>query len=101
MNRYQKQTIRTLPKANAHPRFGPLSTTSKVFLMVILHIILALLLRNYQILSTAHALATFAISAFIALTSENLNKLIPYLAYIMGAEVLWRMTESKCVLGIW
>jgi hypothetical protein len=63
--------------------------------MVILHIILALLLRNYQILSTAHALATFAISAFIALTSENLNKLIPYLAYIMGAEVLWRMTKAN------
>lgn len=95
MNRYQKQTIRTLPKAQAHPRFGPLSTTSKIFLLVILHIILALLFRNYQMLSTAHALVTFAISAFVALTSDNLNKLIPYLAYIMGAEVLWRMTKAN------
>ena len=95
MDRYKKQSNELIPLVQTHPRFGPLSTTTKSFLFVILHILLALLMRNFQILATIHAFVTFGIAAYVALTAENLNKLIPYLAYLMGAEVLWRMTKAN------
>lgn len=77
----------------SHP--GKLSQDSKIILLVLLHIPLALLLRNVRVAATAHALVTFAIGAYIALTTDQIKRVIPIVAYIAGAEVLWRMTKAN------
>ena len=62
--------------------------------MVLLHILLALTMRSYKLVSTLHAMVVLAIGVYTALTSEDIKKIIPIIGYITGAEVLWRMTKA-------
>lgn len=94
MDKYQNKVQTQLPRLSSHPRFGPMSATAKILLMVILHIVLALAMRSFTIFSTLHALIVFAIGAYIALTSKDIKAAIPIVGYITGAEVLWRMTRA-------
>jgi hypothetical protein len=62
----------------------------------LLHIPLALLLHRSSLLSTMHALAAFAVGVWWAFTSPERPIRVAFVgAYITGAEVLWRMTESQ------
>ena len=63
--------------------------------MSTLHVVLALLMRSFTLVATIHALLVFALGAWTALREDDLKKLIPYTAYIIGAEVLWRMTRAN------
>lgn len=63
-------------------------------LFALAHIPLALLMRQYPILSTAHALLVGVIGVMIVLGGRNSPRAAYVLAYIAGAEVLWRMTEA-------
>ncbi|MFA7407277.1 MAG: O-antigen ligase family protein [Anaerolineaceae bacterium] len=94
MNNPKYQLQSTLPQLSAHPRFGPMSKSIKILLMVLLHILLALTMRSYKLTSTLHAMAVLAIGVYTALTSEDIKKIIPIAGYITGAEVLWRMTKA-------
>jgi O-antigen ligase len=67
----------------------------KILLMVILHVALALVMRNFEILAALHALLVFAIGFWTALTAQDIKKVIPIATYISGAEVLWRMTDAN------
>jgi O-antigen ligase len=64
------------------------------FFFFALHIPLALLMHQYTPIATFHALATFAVAFIIAISTQRLDLLIYSIAYITGAEVLWRMTDA-------
>ena len=84
------QTNRSLSNA----RFVRINPTLKIFLMVILHVALAIALRSFSILATIHALMVFAIGLWRAITANDIKDVVPVAAYITGAEVLWRMTDA-------
>ncbi len=63
-------------------------------LFALAHIPLAFLMRQYPILSTAHALLVGVVGVMVALGGRNSPRAAYVLAYIAGAEVLWRMTEA-------
>lgn len=68
--------------------------SSPAILLILLHIGLGLALRESELLSTLHALFVLALSIWIALTAKDLVKVLPYVAYVVGSEVLWRMTKA-------
>jgi hypothetical protein len=56
--------------------------------------LLALAMRASSLLATAHALLTLLIGVLFALSDKNTGKVKYVAAYIIGAEVLWRMTNA-------
>ncbi len=77
-----------------------LSKTSREFKLVILfsllHIPLGILLYNSSALALLHPVAVFCAGVYFALNKkENLERTVLIGAYIIGAEVLWRMAESS------
>lgn len=72
----------------------PLDNTVVICILLALHAGLAMLFRYLSIAATIHAVIVIAIGLWTALTSDDLVKVIPYAAYIMGAEILWRMTNA-------
>lgn len=94
MNKTQSHRYTPISHLQRHPRMGALTRNTKIGLMLLLHIPLAFLLRNVQLFATVHAYITLLIGAWIALTSDDIKKVIPVIAYITGAEVLWRMTKA-------
>jgi hypothetical protein len=78
-----------------HPRSIHIKASTKRLFLVLMHIPLAFLFREFQILSTVHAYITLAIGVFIALTAKDIRKIIPVVTYILGAEILWRMTNAN------
>lgn len=87
----------TFIRANARQKPKELSdlNTNKIFWFIVLHIGLALLIDNFRFAATIHALLVFALGVWTALSSEDIRKVIPYVAYIAGAEVLWRMSKAS------
>lgn len=59
------------------------------------HVALALWMDDHPEVSTAHALAVLAVSLWWFLVSDSVPRMAGAAAYIMGAEVLWRMTEAR------
>jgi O-antigen ligase len=67
-----------------------------VMAFCVLHIPLALLLAKSATLSTVHGVVAFAIGVWMALTSTKRPERVAYAAaYMVGSEVLWRMTHSQ------
>lgn len=66
----------------------------KIFVLLLLHIGLAYLMRTFTIVATVHGWAVLLVGVWIALTAKDERKVIPVVAYITGAEVLWRMTSA-------
>jgi len=87
----------TFARANARqkPREFSDLDTNKIFWFIVLHIVLALLIDNFRFAATVHALLVFALGVWTALSSEDIREVIPYVAYIAGAEVLWRMSKAS------
>ncbi len=77
------------------PRFKQSPLIGKILLFVVLHIVLALLMRFFSFISTLHALVVFVIAIWTVLRENDLRKLIPITAYIVSSEVLWRMTGAN------
>lgn len=59
------------------------------------HFVLALLMSKFSVIATAHALATIAVGFWWAASGERLERVAYIGAYIIGAEVLWRMTGAQ------
>lgn len=59
------------------------------------HVPLALLANESVEVATLHALATFAVGLWWALAGRRPERVAYVCAYIVGAEVLWRMTEAQ------
>ena len=71
-----------------------ISDSGLIIIFLGLHIPLALLMSRYSVLATAHALLTFLLGLFWALTDKRGQRTAYIGAYIVGAEVLWRMTRA-------
>ncbi len=71
-----------------------LSAPAILFLLAI-HLGLAFAGRSIVLISTLHALLTFGIGLYIALISKHPRKIILVTAYIVGAEIFWRMTNAS------
>jgi len=90
-------------KRSKSGKFGPGSqshsstknSSGRILVFVILHVVLALIMRRFEIISTLHALAVFLFAVYTAMTTKEIKDIIPMLAYIAGAEVLWRMTDAR------
>ena len=95
MNKTQNHLYTPINHLQRHPRVGELTRHTKIGLMLFLHIPLAFLLSNVQLFATVHAFITLLIGVWIALTSDDIRKVVPVVAYITGAEVLWRMTKAN------
>lgn len=90
---YNKKPV--FSEFNSYPRVGAINVGTKIFFLIILHIILALVIRNVRFLATTHAVVTFVVGVWIVLTEDDIKKVVPVVAYIVGAEVLWRMTQAN------
>jgi O-antigen ligase len=65
-----------------------------VVAFVVLHIPLAMIMKRFPIVSTAHAAAVLGIGLFFASTTKKIRYISMIVAYTTGCEVLWRMTKS-------
>ncbi len=70
------------------------SKTLGVFLFFAAHVPLALLMTKSPIVSTAHAFATLLVGLWFAGANAKPEKIACIVAYITGAETLWRMTRA-------
>lgn len=72
------------------------SLSSRVFIIgfLLLHIPMALLLKDVKILSTVHALVVLGVGLVLALSNAPTRWVVYTLGYIVGSEILWRMTKS-------
>jgi hypothetical protein len=66
----------------------------RVVVFLLLHLPLALALKQSPTLSLAHALFTFAVGLFWLAKDKRPDRLIYLTAYVAGAEMLWRVTYA-------
>jgi hypothetical protein len=59
------------------------------------HVVLGVSMDDYPQAATAHPLAAMAAGLWWALTRRNQYRVALAAAYIMGGEVLWRMTDAR------
>lgn len=83
-----KKSLQNSEQATTHGNLGIISV------MLLLHVGLALLFRQVAVFSTIHAIVVLILGIYTALTAKDITQVIPYAAYITGAEVLWRMTNA-------
>lgn len=66
----------------------------QALLFILLHVPLALLMRDVKPVATVHALGTLALGLFWLVSDRKPHRVIYVVAYMVGAEVLWRMTGA-------
>ena len=87
------------PSARAHRR-RPLLAEPKAFRLgvviglVLLHAVLGVLCKQSRWVAVAHALGTLIFGLYLSLTSRELLRVACWGAYVVGAEVLWRMAQA-------
>lgn len=85
-------TASRIPAGHALQRInGPIA----LILFFTAHVPLALLMRQYPDVATWHALATLAIGLWWAVARSRPERAMYVCAYIVGAEVLWRMVGAS------
>lgn len=67
----------------------------QVIAFLMMHIPLALLIQRSSLVSTAHAYLTLGLGLFFLLTDRRPERVIYMVAYITGAELLWRGTHAS------
>lgn len=67
---------------------------SNVVLLLLFHVALAWVMQELQFISTVHAVIVLVLGLWKAITSKDLKEVLPYTAYIMATEILWRMTKA-------
>lgn len=86
--------VRKIPISGAHDREGFQKRNLYLVLVIAAHVPLALFMQHYQAVATVHALGIFGIGAYFAASGQHIEKVAYVGGYIVGAEVLWRMTEA-------
>jgi len=66
-----------------------------LFLFSMMQIGLALLAKNFSAIATIHALLVVGIGVYISLTSHSAKNIAFVVAYLIGAELFWRMTNAN------
>jgi hypothetical protein len=70
----------------------------KILLLVLFlasHVPLALAMARFPEIATAHAVATLVLGAWMAVAGGRLERVAMIVAYMVGAEVLWRMNGAQ------
>lgn len=67
---------------------------ARILLFMAIHVPLAFIMQEVRFIATLHAIVSFTVALFIALTSRRIEHVIYAASYIAGAEVLWRMTQA-------
>lgn len=86
--------MKSLEVSNVYPIVKRRSSLITIGLFFALHIPLALLMNVAPLVATAHALVTLAVGLWLAVSSREAWKITGAAAYIVGAEVLWRMNNA-------
>ena len=94
MNSYPQRSLNPAIRNSAQMRTQVDVEPLKIILLLLLHMGLAYLMRTLTIVATVHGWAVLLVGVWIALTAKDERKIIPVVAYITGAEVLWRMTSA-------
>lgn len=71
------------------------SSLGHFVLFLALHIAIGLILRLFPSLSTIHGLLVLAIGILVSLKSTKVERVANIAAYIVGAEVLWRLSDAR------
>src|SRR5574341_1034253 len=71
------------------------SDSFKICIFFAGHMLLAVSMAWARDIATAHALVTLGIGLWWAAISNNSERVAYIIAYITGAEVLWRMTQAQ------
>lgn len=66
----------------------------RIIAFVIFHLFLALIIRQNDLLATGHALITFGAAFYFLVKDKEPDRLMLAAAYLVGAEVVWRMTDA-------
>jgi len=74
---------------------GILSNPVWSLIFILLHIPLGLIVSEKSVFTTLHALIVLFIGVFWALSKKRIERSTYIIAYITGAEVLWRMTDAR------
>lgn len=75
-------------------RLGSVKATNIPIAFLLAHIPLALIMDVAPQVATLHALITFGVGVWMAIFSRKPSNVAITAAYIMGCEVLWRMTNA-------
>jgi O-antigen ligase len=79
-----------------HPiRLPMFAVSARMLSLFAAHIPIGLLMAQYSQIATMHALATLAVAQWLAVTSRRIEQVAYAVAYMAGAEVLWRMTHAQ------
>lgn len=70
-------------------------STRNILLLIAAQVGLAFAARSFAMVSTLHALLTFGIGLYIVLFSKHPKRVIWVAAYVVGAEIFWRMTDAN------
>lgn len=93
-DRNAEETYRDFaPRAAERRSFAGLAWAVGGLLFFLLHVPLALAMRQSEPLSTMHAFGTLGVAVLLAL-HRRVELVLFAAAYITGAEVLWRMTDA-------
>jgi len=68
---------------------------NSLIFFILIHIPLALLLKQFSLIATLHGWAIFLVGVFLALTDSDGRRVAYIAAYIAGSDVLWRMTSAR------
>ncbi len=82
-------------RAAAFERLADRKEVRLIAIFLLVHPLLATLMKFVPPASTAHALATAALGLYWVLRERTPDKLVPLLGYVVGAEVLWRDTKAQ------
>lgn len=66
----------------------------KIVLLLLLHVGLAYIMRLLPVIATIHGWLVLIIGIWMAFSAKDDRKIISIVAYIAGAEVLWRMNGA-------
>ena len=67
----------------------------QIAVLLLLHVVLAFVMQESELAATIHSVLVLGVGVWNALTGKSLTKLLPIVAYIVGSEVLWRMTNAR------
>lgn len=80
------------------PKAAKFKVTRKKWVVILAflsaHILLGLLMSRFRILATVHAFASVAFAFWCAVFDKRIERVAFCAAYIVGAEVLWRIFNS-------
>jgi hypothetical protein len=93
MNASYRQATRPKIESNT-VRASVHSSDFALGVFILIHPFLALAMSASSLLATAHAILTICVGLIFAVFSKDERKAIYVTAYMVGAEVLWRMTNA-------